>query len=93
MVMLPNEALHWVIRRMHYPLAVMLVRVRWHAAYPLSLRHILEMMAKGSAATLSAAGSAGATAAAARSSPSRIKASRLASRRPGRKSAFAQTLS
>ena len=31
-------------RRLHYPLEVMLVRARWYAAYPLSLRHIEEMM-------------------------------------------------
>ena len=36
------EALRKVIKRMHYPLEVMLVCVRW--AYPLSLRHIEEMM-------------------------------------------------
>ena len=33
-----------VLKRMHYPLEVMLVWVRWYAAYPLSLRHIEEMM-------------------------------------------------
>ena len=38
------EALRKVIKRMHYPLEVMLVCVRWYAAYPLSLRHIEEMM-------------------------------------------------
>ena len=38
------EALRKVIRRMHYPLEVMLTCVRWYAAYPLSLRHIEEMM-------------------------------------------------
>lgn len=40
------EALRKVIKRMHYPLEVMLTCVRWYAAYPLSLRHIEEMMAK-----------------------------------------------
>ena len=40
------EALRKVIKRMHYPLEVMLVRVRWYVAYPLSLRHIEEMMAE-----------------------------------------------
>jgi putative transposase len=35
-----------VIKRMHYPLEVMLVCVRWYAAYPLSLRHLKEMMAE-----------------------------------------------
>ncbi len=40
------EALRKVLKRMHYPLEVMLVCVRWYAAYPLSLRHIEEMMAE-----------------------------------------------
>ena len=31
---------------MHYPLEVMLTCVRWYATYPLSLRHIEEMMAE-----------------------------------------------
>ncbi|MGZ3235953.1 MAG: IS6 family transposase [Burkholderiaceae bacterium] len=38
------DALRKVIKRMHYPLDVMLTCVRWYAAYPLSLRHIEEMM-------------------------------------------------
>ncbi|GAC1359740.1 MAG: IS6 family transposase [Variovorax sp.] len=38
------EALRKVIKRMHYPLDVMLTCARWYAAYPLSLRHIEEMM-------------------------------------------------
>ena len=38
------EALRAVIQRMHYPLDVMLVCVRWYAAYPLSFRNIEEMM-------------------------------------------------
>ena len=40
------EALRKVIKRLHYPLEVMLVCVRWYSAYPLSLRHIEEMMAE-----------------------------------------------
>ena len=40
------EALRKVIKRMHYPLEVMLTCVRWYVAYPLSLRHIEEMMAE-----------------------------------------------
>jgi len=40
------EALRKVIKRMHYPLEVMLTCVRWYAAYPLSLRHIEELMAE-----------------------------------------------
>ncbi len=31
---------------MHYPLEVMLTCVRWYAAYPLSLRHVEEIMAE-----------------------------------------------
>ena len=33
-----------VLKRLHYPLEVMLVCARWYAAYPLSPRHIEEMM-------------------------------------------------
>ena len=40
------EALRKVIKRMHYPLEVMLTCVRWYAAYPLRLRHTEEMMAE-----------------------------------------------
>jgi putative transposase len=40
------EALRKVIKRMHYPLEVMLTCVRWYVAYPLSLRHIEEIMAE-----------------------------------------------
>ena len=40
------DALRKVIKRRHYPIEVMLVCVRWYAAYPLSLRHIEEMMAE-----------------------------------------------
>jgi putative transposase len=40
------EALRKVIRRLQCPLEVMLVCVRWYAAYPLSLRRIEEMMAE-----------------------------------------------
>ena len=40
------EALRRVVQRMHYPLEVMLVCVRWYAAYPLSFRNIEEMMAE-----------------------------------------------
>ena len=34
------EALRRVVRRMHSPLEVMLVCVRWYAAYPLSFRQM-----------------------------------------------------
>ena len=40
------EDLRKVIKRLHYPIEAMLVCVRWYAAYPLSLRHIEEMMAE-----------------------------------------------
>ena len=40
------EALRRVIQQVHYPLEVMLVCVRWYAAYPLSFRNIEEMMAE-----------------------------------------------
>jgi transposase-like protein len=33
-----------VLKRLHYPLEVMLVCARWYAAYPLSFRHLQEMM-------------------------------------------------
>ena len=39
-------ALSKVIKRMHYPLGVMLTCVRWYVAYPLSLRDLEEMMAE-----------------------------------------------
>ena len=38
------DDLRKVIKRLHYPLEVMLMCVRWYAAYPLSLRHIEEIM-------------------------------------------------
>jgi transposase-like protein len=39
-----NSALRKVLKRFHYPLEVMLTCVRWYVAYPLSFRHIEEMM-------------------------------------------------
>jgi putative transposase len=41
---LVNSALRKVLKRLHYPLEVMLICVRWYVAYPLSLRHIEKMM-------------------------------------------------
>jgi len=41
-----NPALAKVLKRLHYPLDVILTCVRWHVAYPLSLRHLEEMMAE-----------------------------------------------
>ena len=35
-----------MVKRLHYPVEVMLVCVRWYVAYPLSLRHLEEMMAE-----------------------------------------------
>jgi transposase-like protein len=39
-----NDALRGVLKRLHYPLEIMLTCVRWYVAYPLSLRHIEEIM-------------------------------------------------
>ena len=41
-----------VLKRLHYPLEVMLVCARWYAAYPLSFRHLEEMVAKSAASLL-----------------------------------------
>ncbi len=43
-VQLVNSTLRGVLKRLHFPLEVMLVCVRWYAAYPLSLRNLEEMM-------------------------------------------------
>ena len=45
-VQLANSTLRSVIRRLRFPLEIMLVCVRWYAAYPLSLRNLEEMMAE-----------------------------------------------
>ena len=45
-IQLATSTLRKVIKRLHFPLEVMLVRVRWYAAYPLSLRNLEEMMAE-----------------------------------------------
>ena len=39
-----NSTLRMVLKRLHYALEVMLTCVRWYVAYPLSLRHVEEMM-------------------------------------------------
>jgi putative transposase len=44
MMATPNAAVSKVLKRLHYPLNVMLTCVRWYVAYPLSLRHLEEMM-------------------------------------------------
>jgi putative transposase len=41
-----NQAVARVLKRLHYPLDVILTCVRWSVAYPLSLRHLEEMMAE-----------------------------------------------
>jgi putative transposase len=41
-----NPAVAQVPRRPHYPLNVILICVREYVAYPLSLRHIEEMVAE-----------------------------------------------
>src|SRR5450631_3896941 len=40
------DTLRKVVKRLHYPVEVMLICARWYAAYPLSLRYIEEMMAE-----------------------------------------------
>ena len=45
-VQLTNSTLRRVIKRLHFPLEVMLVCLRWYAACPLSLRNLQEMMAE-----------------------------------------------
>src|SRR6266702_3438552 len=41
-----NPALAKVLKRLHFPLDVILTCVRWYVAYPLSLRHLEDMMAE-----------------------------------------------
>jgi hypothetical protein len=41
-----NPPMARVLKRLHYPLDVILMCVRWYVAYPLSLRHIEEMVAE-----------------------------------------------
>ncbi|WP_429290610.1 IS6 family transposase [Paraburkholderia sp. CI3] len=43
---MPNPGLAKVLKRLHYPLEVILTCVRWYVACPLSLRHLEEMMAE-----------------------------------------------
>jgi transposase-like protein len=42
----PNSSLKRVFKRLHYPIDVILLCVRWYVAYSLSLRHLEEMMAE-----------------------------------------------
>ncbi len=39
-----DSVLRKVLKRLHYPLEVMLLCVRWYAAYSLSTRNLEEMM-------------------------------------------------
>ncbi|MDH6147508.1 MULTISPECIES: IS6 family transposase [Paraburkholderia] len=41
-----SPAVAKVLKRLHYPLVIILVCVRWYVAYPLSLRNLEEMMAE-----------------------------------------------
>lgn len=41
-----NAGVAKVLKRLHYLLDVILTCVRWYVAYPLSLRHLEEMMAQ-----------------------------------------------
>ncbi|WNC95008.1 IS6 family transposase [Paraburkholderia sp. FT54] len=41
-----NPAVARVLKRLHYPLDAILTCVRWYVAYPLSLRHLEDMMAE-----------------------------------------------
>jgi putative transposase len=43
---LTNSTLRRVIKRLRFPLEIMLLCVRWYAAYPLNLRNLEEMMAE-----------------------------------------------
>jgi len=45
-IQLETSVLRKVLKRLHYPLEIILVCVRWYAAYPLSLRNLEEMMAE-----------------------------------------------
>ncbi len=41
-----SPAVAKVLKRLHYPLEIMLLCVRWYVGYPLSLRNLEEMMAE-----------------------------------------------
>lgn len=45
-IQLETSVLRKVLKRLHYPLEIILVCVRWYAAYPVSLRNLEEMMAE-----------------------------------------------
>jgi putative transposase len=46
-------------KRLRFPIEVILVCIRWYAAYPLSYRHIEEMMEEGSVALKTASQNSG----------------------------------
>jgi len=46
-VQLQNSTLRGVLKRLHFPLAVMLECVRWYAAYALSLRNLEVVIERG----------------------------------------------
>src|SRR5471032_1654076 len=46
MIKTPNAAVSKALKRLHYPLDIMLTCVLWYVAYPLSLRHLEEMMSE-----------------------------------------------
>jgi transposase-like protein len=46
MIKTPNATVSKALKRLHYPLDIMLTCVRWYIAYPLSLRHLEEMMSE-----------------------------------------------
>ena len=41
-----NPAAAKALKRLHYPLDVVLLCARWYVAYPLSLHHLEQMMAE-----------------------------------------------
>lgn len=43
---LETSSLRKMLKRLHYPLEIMLVRVQWYAAYALSSRNLEEIMAE-----------------------------------------------
>ena len=47
-IQLEESVLRRVLKRLHYPLDVMLLCARWYAVYALSLRNLEEMMAERS---------------------------------------------
>ena len=46
MIKTPNAIVSKALKRLHYPLDTVLTCVRWYVAYPLSLRHLEEMMSE-----------------------------------------------